>query len=109
MAATVAPQAQARPASAAPAGPEPPELEVCPTTASNANATVAPRRRRAVAPAVARGKPAGRGRHQAYLIEGQVNLVQLQQDLNTQLGQHRELELQVAQLEQPTRIVSAWS
>jgi hypothetical protein len=43
---------------------------------------------------------------QAYLISGQVRLVQVQQELNTQLGRHRNLDLRVAQLEEPSRIVA---
>ncbi len=43
---------------------------------------------------------------QAYLISGQVRLVRLQQELGTQLGQHRNLDLRVAQLEEPSRIVA---
>lgn len=43
---------------------------------------------------------------QAYLTQGQVRLARLQQQLNTQVGQHHDLELQVAQLEQPSHIVS---
>jgi len=43
---------------------------------------------------------------QAYLISGQVRLVRLQQELSTQLGRHRNLDLRVAQLEEPSRIVA---
>ncbi|MGD0320552.1 MAG: hypothetical protein ABSC00_02930 [Acidimicrobiales bacterium] len=43
---------------------------------------------------------------QAYLTQGQVRLTRLQEQLNTQLGQHRDLELRVAQLEQPANVLS---
>jgi cell division protein FtsL len=43
---------------------------------------------------------------QAYLTQGQVRLTRLQDQLNAQLGQHRSLELGVAQLEQPGAVLS---
>jgi hypothetical protein len=43
---------------------------------------------------------------QAYLISGQVRLVRVQQELSTQLARHRNLDLRVAQLEEPSRIVA---
>ena len=43
---------------------------------------------------------------QAYLTQGQVRLTRLQDQLSTQLGQHRDLELRVAQLEQPANVLS---
>jgi cell division protein FtsB len=43
---------------------------------------------------------------QAYLTQGQVRLTRLQDQLNAQLGQHRNLELGVAQLEQPAAVLS---
>jgi hypothetical protein len=42
----------------------------------------------------------------AYLTQGQVRLARLQGQLGSQLGQHRDLELQVAQLEQPANVLS---
>jgi hypothetical protein len=42
----------------------------------------------------------------AYLTQGQVRLTRLQEQLNAQLGQHRNLELGVAQLEQPAGVLS---
>lgn len=43
---------------------------------------------------------------QAYLVQGQVDLSNLQQTLTTQLTDHRALELRVAQLENPTSIIA---
>ncbi len=43
---------------------------------------------------------------QAYLTQGQVRLTRLQQSLQTQLAQERQLEIQVANLQNPTHIVS---
>jgi hypothetical protein len=43
---------------------------------------------------------------QAYLTEGQVRLNQLQGQLATQGDQHRNLELRVAQLENPSHVVT---
>lgn len=43
---------------------------------------------------------------QAYLTQGQVRLARLQQQLNAQIGQHRDLELRVAQLEQPAYVLA---
>jgi hypothetical protein len=40
------------------------------------------------------------------LTQGQVRLTRLQEQLSTQLGQHRDLELRVAQLEQPANVLS---
>jgi hypothetical protein len=40
------------------------------------------------------------------LTQGQVRLTRLQEQLNTQLGQHRDLETRVAQLEQPANVLS---
>jgi len=40
------------------------------------------------------------------MTQGQFRLTQLQQKLDTQLGQHRDLELRVAQLEQPANVLS---
>jgi cell division protein FtsL len=43
---------------------------------------------------------------QAYLTQGQVRLARLQQQLSTEESRHRDLELQVAQLEDPSHVVS---
>ncbi|MHB8329595.1 MAG: hypothetical protein ACYDD6_08240 [Acidimicrobiales bacterium] len=43
---------------------------------------------------------------EAYITQGQVRLARLEQQLNTQQADHRDLELQVAQLENPSSIVS---
>lgn len=42
----------------------------------------------------------------AYLTQGQVRLTRLDQQLGNQLNRHRELELKVADLEQPSKVVS---
>ena len=91
------------PASGQPA-PRPPDLQVVRRPPSRQRQ---PWRRAVVLSAVfAVGSLLAVAGAQAYLIQGQVNLVRLQKNLNSQLGQHRDLELKVAQLEQPTRIVS---
>lgn len=43
---------------------------------------------------------------QAYLTQGQVRLARLQQQLSNAQAQHRDLELQVAQLENPATVVA---
>jgi hypothetical protein len=43
---------------------------------------------------------------QAYLTQGQVRLTRLQEQLNTQLGQNGDLEMRLAQLEQPANVLS---
>lgn len=43
---------------------------------------------------------------QAYLTQGQVRLAHLQQQLTNEEAQHRDLELQVARLEDPSQVVS---
>lgn len=43
---------------------------------------------------------------QAYLTQGQVRLARLQQQLTTEEAHHRDLELRVAQLEDPSHVVS---
>lgn len=42
----------------------------------------------------------------AYLVQGQVRLAQLQQELVTAQAQQHDLEVQVAQLESPSQVVS---
>jgi hypothetical protein len=42
----------------------------------------------------------------AYLTQGQVRLTRMQQQLTSELGQHRDLELRVAQLADPSNVVS---
>ncbi len=42
----------------------------------------------------------------AYLTQGQVRLTRLQNQLSSQLTRHRNLELQVANLEQPSSVLS---
>jgi hypothetical protein len=42
----------------------------------------------------------------AYLTQGQVRLTRMQQQLTAQLGRHRDLELRVAQLADPSNVVS---
>lgn len=42
----------------------------------------------------------------AYLTQGQFKLTRLQDQLSAQLGEHRDLELKVAQLEQPSNVLS---
>lgn len=42
----------------------------------------------------------------AYLTQGQLRLTQLQGQLNSQLARHRDLQLQVANLEQPASVLS---
>jgi hypothetical protein len=41
----------------------------------------------------------------AYLTQGQIRLASLQQKVTTQVNRHRDLELQVAQLEDPSHVV----
>jgi len=41
----------------------------------------------------------------AYLTQGQVRLTRLQEQLNTDLGRHRDLELEVAQRSSPSKVV----
>lgn len=43
---------------------------------------------------------------QAYLTQGQARLAKLQEQLNAQINQHRDLELRVAQLEQPGNVLA---
>jgi cell division protein FtsL len=43
----------------------------------------------------------------AYLTQGQVRLTRLQQQLSTELGRHHDLEMNLAQLSNPTAVVSA--
>ena len=43
----------------------------------------------------------------AYLTQGQVRLTRLQGQLNTDLGRHRDLELQVAEGSSPSKVVGA--
>jgi hypothetical protein len=42
----------------------------------------------------------------AYLTQGQVRLASLQQQVAVQLNAHRDLELQVAQLEDPSHVIA---
>lgn len=42
---------------------------------------------------------------QAYLTQGQVHLARLQQQLNAEEAHHRDLELRVASLEDPSHVV----
>jgi cell division protein FtsL len=42
----------------------------------------------------------------AYLTQGQVRLTRLQQQLNVEFGRHRNLESRVAQLANPSKVVS---
>jgi cell division protein FtsL len=42
----------------------------------------------------------------AYLTQGQVRLARLQTQLDKQLGMHRDLELQVANLEKPANVLA---
>jgi len=42
----------------------------------------------------------------AYLTEGQVRLARLQQQVAVQIDAHRDLELQVSQLENPAHVVA---
>jgi hypothetical protein len=42
----------------------------------------------------------------AYLTQGQVRLTRMQQQLTSELGRHRDLELRVAQLADPSNVVS---
>ncbi len=42
----------------------------------------------------------------AYLTQGQVRLARLQQQVAVQINAHRDLELQVAQLEDPSHLVA---
>jgi cell division protein FtsL len=41
----------------------------------------------------------------AYLTQGQIRLASLQQKVTAQVNEHRDLELQVAQLEDPSHVV----
>jgi len=59
-----------------------------------------------VAVALAVGSPLAVAGAQAYLTQGQVRLERLQQQLDAQVNQHRDLELRVAQLEQPATVLS---
>lgn len=59
-----------------------------------------------VAVLLAVGSPLAVVGAQAYLTQGQVRLAHLQKQLNAQLSQHRDLELRVAQLEQPANVLS---
>ena len=43
----------------------------------------------------------------AYMTQGQVELTQMQQKLTSDLGQHRDLEAQVAKLVNPSSVVSS--
>jgi cell division protein FtsL len=43
---------------------------------------------------------------QAYLTQGQVRLARLQQQLTGEQARHRDLELQVADLEDPSQVVN---
>ena len=43
----------------------------------------------------------------AYLTQGQVRLTRLQQQLGTEFSRHRDLEQQVAELSNPSAVVSA--
>jgi len=42
----------------------------------------------------------------AYLTQGQVRLTRVQQQLNSALGQHSDLEARVAQLADPSTVIS---
>jgi cell division protein FtsL len=42
----------------------------------------------------------------AYLTQGQVRLTRMQQQLTSELGHHRDLEARVAQLADPSNVVS---
>jgi len=42
----------------------------------------------------------------AYMTQGQVHLTQLQQQLTSELGQHRDLEARVSKLVNPSSVVS---
>jgi len=44
---------------------------------------------------------------QAYMTQQQVRLTQIETRLSTQVGEHHDLELRVAQLSNPAHIVSA--
>ncbi len=44
---------------------------------------------------------------QAYMTQQQVRLTQIESSLSTQVGEHHDLELRVAQLSNPAHIVSA--
>lgn len=59
-----------------------------------------------VAVALMVGSPLAVVGAQAYLIQGQARLARLQEQLDAQIGQHRDLELRVAQLEQPANVLS---
>lgn len=43
---------------------------------------------------------------QAYLTQGQVRLARIQQQLTTEQARHRDLELKVAQLDDPSHVVA---
>lgn len=59
-----------------------------------------------VAVALMVGSPLAVVGAQAYLTQGQARLARLQEQLEAQTSQHRDLELRVAQLEQPANVLS---